>query len=727
MSNYFDFDPEMQDALQSDPELMRIAGMLRSAKSPEPPLDAEFRSRLRRQLMDQAWVSVEDKRPWWRGLAAPQRVAWAAAAAVVVIAASVVYYVSQPGGSNFTETLPKVSSSADGKPDVATVFSIPVKFSQPMDHQSTQNAVQITPATAVTYSWSGDQLLYVTPKSGNLAPNTQYQVTIGAGAKAQSGATTTQPQTVTFVTGVTANAGAPTPSPSPSPTTLLTNVHELSGDYPPSGTAYPVMWSADSSTVFFVGPNGALESVSIKDGTTKTIVPDGVSVPAMAPSGDRIAYVRGGHIEILDLASGVTHDVAIATTPTVLSWVHDRVYLAGSTGVYRLGGNGAVKLTDPPSPDATFVSIAPDGAHAIAQVGDGLVIVDTATGQSTNLCSGGCATKFQGWSPDGSRLIYDVNIADTKGAVVGSVPPGDASWSLAQQILIGSDTGIFEVLPQGGDPVKLSDGTFRQPVWAPDAATFAFVRGSQLWVASAPAPMVPPPAIDQALSVVRQFMQARLNGEQDHAANFLDANGKAAYTGTSLQLIPQGDPSLKRYFIVMSQVDPTTQAVHAVVRLVFAHGKVEQSSDDETLTLVRAQATDPYLIDGAAAGPQLQFGKGPQVISVKVTPTAVSVTFDSDLDATSVTNVVLQDSQGQPVAGQAGYDDRTVTFSNLQLAPGARYRLVVLPGIQDFNHQSPPSEYDLDFVGPASQDVTNPTPPPSSPTPAPAVTPSPSS
>src|SRR5947209_10377873 len=134
MSRQEPFDPELEDALERDPELMRIARMLSSAQSQDPPLDAAFRANLRRQLMDQAWDSVEDKRAWWRGLLAPQRLAWASAAAVVVIMASVVYYVSLPGGASITESFPHASSDLANKQDVAAIQAIPVKFDQPMDH-----------------------------------------------------------------------------------------------------------------------------------------------------------------------------------------------------------------------------------------------------------------------------------------------------------------------------------------------------------------------------------------------------------------------------------------------------------------------------------------------------------------------------------------------------------------------------------------------------------------
>lgn len=725
---YFEFDPELADALERDPELMRIAGMLSSAQHPEPPLDDAFKASLRRRLMDQAWDSVEDKRAWWRGWFAPQRLAWASAAAVLLVAASVVLFTSGQNTGGFTQKVVTIGSDLNDRAEVPVQQAIPLRFNVPMDHQSTEAAVQVTPATAVAFSWNGDQVLYVTPTSGNLAPNTQYQVRVGPGAKAQDGTQTTQPQTVTFVT-TSDTPPAPSPSPTPTPTNLnglLTNVHQLSTDYPPGGTVYPVVWSSDSSTVYFVAGGGALESISVADGTKKTLVAGGVSLPAISQTTNQLAYVRGGKLEILDLTAGTTTEVAVDAAPTALAWVHDRLYWGSGTGVSRLGDNGPVKVADLPTPDAAVVLIAPDGGHAVARVGDGLSIVDLGANKSASLCAASCAGALQGWSPDGSRLVIGGNIYDNSGKAVSSIPPGDLSWSKAQEILLGSDTALFEVRPDGSDYTKLADGTYHLPVWAPDAQTFVYVRGGALNVATAPANKPAPPAVQQALTVVKAFMDARVKGETQRAQSFLDANGQAAYAGTPSGpvLIPQGDPSLKRYYVVLSEVNPTDHSVRVGVRLVFAHNKVEQQGIDETLTLVRAQATDPYLIDNATSGPVLQFGKGPKVVAVKVTPTTVAVTFDSDLLSTSISSVTLQDGQGAVIQASANYDDRTVTFTGLQLTPGAAYRLMVLPGIADFHNNNAAAEYDLDFIGPAAPPVAGGTGTGPSPSPSPAVTPS---
>ncbi|TMF03632.1 MAG: hypothetical protein E6I42_07515 [Chloroflexi bacterium] len=134
------------------------------------------------------------------------------------------------------------------------------------------------------------------------------------------------------------------------------------------------------------------------------------------------------------------------------------------------------------------------------------------------------------------------------------------------------------------------------------------------------------------------------------------------------------------------------------------------------------------MIDGVSASAQRDLGKGPEVVSVKVTDTEVIVTFDSDLLPNSIGGVILQDSTGAAVQVTPDYKDRTLTFSGLQLQPGVHYRVIVQTSVQDVGNRHPAAEYDLEFVGPAADPTSGgSTPPPQpSPSPAPAASPVPS-
>jgi Bacterial Ig-like domain len=722
-------DPELDDVLQ-DVELIRLAGLLRSSRRAEPPLDEAFRSGLRRQLMKQAWEMGEGRTPWWR-LTAPRApvLAWAGAAAgVVLIAAVVVFATSQPPGKlDFT------SPMADAR-SVKLQQPILVRFNQAMNHPSTEAAVRIAPATYVAFSWSGNTLA-VQPTSGSLAPNTQYQVTIGPGAKTESGQNLSTPKQITFVTQpATAPPPSPRPTVRPTPVSQLPTEHRLAAV--PAGTFYTPQWSTDSVTLYFVGDRGALDAVNATSGDVTALVPDGVSHPAIAPAGDRLAYIRGGKIEILTLGAGTTAELAAPAQVTTLSWAKDQLLVGAKHGVYKADASGPSQLASIPQDGLGATSIAPDGAHAIYQLGHSLFVLDIATSKSSRFGTAGVAS-FIGWSPDGLGFLYtDTNgtvVADDQGQTVATILSGDASWSSQNEILVGNDTYLYAVRPDGFGLTKLASGTYRLPLWAPNNTSFAYVRGGAIWTATAAALPPEPSTMDQAASVVSAFMTARMQGQTQQAMTFLDDKGKQAYSSSGLPLLISGDASFSRYYVLTQEItgrQPDT--ARFVVRLVLTKGGLDVSDYEEILTLQRDQASHPFLIDQASAGATRDLGKGAEVVSVEVAAGSVKVVFDSDLVSDTVADgVVLLDGTGKRVNGTSTYANRTVVITGLELAPGATYKLVVLTTVQDVSGHNVPVEYDLVVVGPAAGSssasqggvVSPPTP---APTPTPSPTPSPS-
>lgn len=700
-------DPELDDVLQ-DEELQRFAAVLGSAQVPEPPLDDAFRTGLRRQLMTEAWSMAEGRgEGLLRRAFAPPGMAWAGAAAGLLLIAAVVLYATTQSPSGLTRV--EVVSPMDGSKTVALQQPILVSFNQPMDHATTEAAVQITPATNVAFSWrSQDKTLEVQPASGNLAPNTQYQVTIGPGAKTASGQPLAAPQTITFVTQPPA---PPTPAPSPRPTPTPGNALNEKQLVALNGPGMvPVQWSGDSSTVYFIDANGALKVVPAKGGDATVVVPDGVSMMAMAPAGDRLAYIRAGKIEILTFASGKTSELAVTPAPLLLGWAKDKLVWSASDGVYTQGANAPTQLASlPTAGSVTVLSIAPDGAHVAYQQDQKLLVLEVSTAKSVTLGQG--AARLLGWSPGGTYLMYSTSdsivVADMQGASISTLASsGDPSWSSQDAVLLGSDTDLYEVRPDGSSATKLANGTYHSPFWAPNATAFVFFRGSTLYVATAP-PLPPlPTALDQATPVVTKFMDARLKGQSgaDLAGTFFDDNGKAAYKGAGMSLTISGDPQFTRYYILTQEtVSTQPDTTRFVVRLVLSHGKIDVSDFEETLTLVRDSTTKQFLIDQATAGPRRDLGKGAEVVSVGVTADTVKITFDSDLNPGTVQDgVYITDSKGEKVdAGNVSYADRVVTLSGLELKPGGKYKLVVLTSVRDVQGHNVASEYDLDLVGPA--------------------------
>src|ERR1700682_3528571 len=143
------YDPALDEVLQ-DEELRRLAWLLSSTRRLEPPVDDAFRSGLRRQLMQQAWEMGEGRPSWLKRAFAPPGLAWiGATAGLLLIASVVIFMLTQPAGVSSLV----VSSSMDGSHGVALQQPILVSFNQPMDHPSTEAAVQIAPATNVTFAW----------------------------------------------------------------------------------------------------------------------------------------------------------------------------------------------------------------------------------------------------------------------------------------------------------------------------------------------------------------------------------------------------------------------------------------------------------------------------------------------------------------------------------------------------------------------------------------------
>ena len=719
-------DPELDDVLQDD-ELLHLGELLSSAVRPEPPLDDAFKSGLRRQLMQQAWAMGEGRPSLWKRVFAPPGMAWiGATAGLLLIASVVVFMATQPQTSSDVSYI----SPFEGATGIALQQPILVKFNQPMNHQTTEAAVQIAPATNVTYSWSVNTLA-VQPSSGNLAPNTQYQVTIGPGATTATGQHLASAPAITFVTqppAPPAPSPSPTPRPPATPTSLLTGERQLAPLG--GGLTSPLQWSADSSTVYFVNAKGALEVVPAKGGDVTIVAADGVSAPVISPAGDRLAYIRGGKIEILTFAAGTTAEVVVTPAPTMVGWAKDKVVWAAVDGVYAPGESKPALLAPlPTTGDVSVLSIAPDGLHAIYHQDQKLFLLDFATAKSTQL--GQATASFYGWSPNGTQLLYSgadrTVISDLQGNSVGTVPAGEASWSSQDAILLGSDTDLYQVRPDGTSGTKLSNGTYHLPVWAPNGTAFAFFRGGALWTASAPALPPQPSAMDLAIAVFNSFMQARLKGQSDEASIYLDANGKQAYAG-GLNLVIAGDPHFTRFYILTQEITSTQpDTVRFVVRIVLTQGKLDVADFEETLTIVRDSTTRQFLIDQATAGPRRDLGKGAVVVGVVIAGGSIQVTFDSDLDPGTVADsVLLLDAKGKRVESTTTYTNRTVTISGLELKPGAQYKLVVLPALRDVLGHNVASEYDLLLVGPAAKNhtgvVVN---APVAPSPSPSPSPSP--
>src|SRR5439155_117026 len=163
-----------------------------------------------------------------------------------------------------------------------------------------------------------------------------------------------------------------------------------------------------------------------------------------------------------------------------------------------------------------------------------------------------------GWSPGGAFPLFTTAdaliVADPQGVSQATLPPGDATWSTQDAILVGTDTALYQVRSDGTGGNQISNGTYHSPIWAPNATSFTFLRANALWVAAAPALPPEPTALDEGGRVVASFMDARLEGQSSEATRLLDDNGKKAYGDDALHLLPTGDPRFSRYYVLTQEL-----------------------------------------------------------------------------------------------------------------------------------------------------------------------------
>ncbi|MDQ6919546.1 MAG: Ig-like domain-containing protein, partial [Candidatus Dormibacteraeota bacterium] len=574
-------DSDLEDLFDREPALEHYANLLRSARL-KAPLDPNFRPALRRRLMEAAYERYEARRRpsiFSRLFSGPGMAMGLAAAAAILLVA-----VFIANGGNWFGAGPVQVTTVGGQ--VAVNQPITVSFNQPMDHQSVEKAIQIEPATQVTYTWRGNSLA-IAPTSGELAPNTQYRVTVAPEAKTAPGVKIGQAQMVAVNTApLPAPSATPSPSPSPPAPPQITAEHSL-----PGTGGKTVGWTPDGKVIIFIDGED-LKSINADGTGVKTIV-TGVKLASLAPSGTSLVYVTTGSAHkvvgaSLDGSGGQTLD---SRDVSAIGWQNGKLMVVSGTDVGPAGVAPAARLPNPA--DCKF---SPDGTKVICartsqETGTGPVVVtsfvlEIATQKVTAWPTGG-----QGfaWSPDSSRVAYwrggttYIGSPDgSPGTAIGpSTVPVSLSWSPDGKLLLlaGSD-GASIVKADGSGLHQLSQSSFHDPVWSPGGGKFAYGRGTSLWLDDL---AVSGGAIDLGAAgrIIDQYELARIRNDLATASQFL-APGATPTSPSPLAT----DLHLARYFVISSQA--SAGDVRCTVRLIFSRGNQETRYQDEQLVLVPA-------------------------------------------------------------------------------------------------------------------------------------------
>jgi Bacterial Ig-like domain len=690
-------DAELDSLFEEDPDLRDVANLLRSVPHERPEPDPVFRANLRRRLIEEAWKMREPSLPWWRRLAAPPRLAWSGAlVGILLIALAVTMLSTQHGGSQVIV----VHSNLEGSKSVAVVSPIELQFSQPMDKQATNEAIKVQPSTRVSYEWPSTKVVDIVPAQGALAPATKYDVTVGASARTTTGQTMGSPRTFTFVTGPPPATPPPSVAPTPPPNNVGNPVLSTPRRLGPIGNA-PAVWSADGSKIYVIDPSGQLIEYQAASGNPTTIAAGGVTLAAVGPGG--VAYAQGGKI----VYGG--QSVTVAGSPLAIGFHGGKLMYVSGSSVTSADHSLQIQLDEQPSAAA----FSPDGSR-LAYIGSGgLHLVDLNSGKDQAPLSG--VSALGAFSSDGAHYAYptDASVGLTDGGTsqtghVSGAGVTGLSWSKDDQLLLAEPNGLFMEPAGGGTQAPLAGLVVSQPQWSPAAGrTLSYARSGWIYVAQ----VISSGQAQQSSSqqdVANSFMTARQKGEQATASSLLDDSGQAAFS--SQTLVYRGGQTLSRWQVLLDQPG------HMVVRLVIdqASGSAE-TAVDEDLTFAR-DAQGRILIHGASDGSPRVLGKGPEVVGVQVSGSQVTVTFDSDIDAKTISAVSVQERGSASTSYDAGKRAVTLTFSRPLGA--TTYHLLISGALRDYQGRSV-TPFSLAFNGPSTGDspgtTTDPSPTPARP------------
>lgn len=200
--------------------------------------------------------------------------------------------------------------------------------------------------------------------------------------------------------------------------------------------------------------NGQLAAVV--DGRLVALNPDGsglrtlpvtetaITELAFSPDGNRLAFVHGGRISLLDLATGRLTGLTSGPTDANPAWAPDGSRLAFRRGIFprTVAASGGVEPVEHPlgllHPLTTNIGWAPDLTRAA-------VVIDGTLALASAEVLGAPA-----WAPDDTRIAF------------------------------ANSRGLFTVAAAGGTPELVTAAPAVAPRWSPDSTTLVYGAGAHL-------------------------------------------------------------------------------------------------------------------------------------------------------------------------------------------------------------------------------------------------------
>lgn len=735
-------DPELEELFRDDPELLETAQLVHAAR-PQAEPDPRFRNRLRGQLLAEA-ARGRGVRRWWR--LGPAHVAWGGAAVgAVLIGATVLTFLSSHPNDHTITAISDLTAQHSVNPNNV----IQVRFNQPMDQAAVESGVHIQPATEVSFSWKGNNLV-ITPVH-HLSGNTPYTVTIAQTAiRAASGVTAATPISIRFAT-------APTPPPAPSaPPTLTPTVVGQAGTGG-DGLGGSLLFAPDGSVVATDGvlpPGPATPSPSASPSPTPspTATPEGTvdnsdagqlvdlpatgtpaplgplaSAAAFSPNGTYLAAAvddgNGGSRIVVSLTDGSQRSRLIdSPTPvTALTWSsNDRIVFTDGTSIQAVDlSKQATTLYTVAAGGGTITTLDPGGAYAYVSPASG-----SGGGSLLNIGSGTAAV-LQGstgdvaFSGDGSTMVWvdgstsptrlwmqqvsqnapaSVSVLDPS-ATIGDLTlnqDGDEAAYLMSNATSGSTQLVVAQLPTG-TPLAVEPSASNVTGLALSAGgdQIAFIASNgngvaasfeQATVPGSTATHAGPQIPPAANATLHAFVDAQVRDDLTTLATLSGPNADAADN------TPQ---NLSRAYVISTylQADGSVSAsIELIVDPSAAHDNAEVAS--ETLTLSTGVMGHGFVVSRLTATPLRDEASGPHIVQVNSGTqggvTTLQVSFDSDLNPASVAGaVVVLSADGTQLSSTTVYDadSRTATVT-ISSAPAGLLTLEISTALDDVDGQA---------------------------------------
>jgi hypothetical protein len=736
------FDPELEDLFHGEPELLETAQKVRAARPRVEP-DPRFQNRLRAQLVAEAsrGAGARGVRRWWR--LGPAHFAWGGAfVGAALITATVLTFVS----NHAVETVTGFSQLT-AQHQVSPNQVITVAFNQPMNEQAVEAGVHIQPAVKVSYSWQNNSLV-ISPVY-HLAANTPYVVTIAQTAiRSVSGASATAPINITFGTAPTPT---PAPVVPPSLNSVVLGANGATGSllFAPDGSVVSTAGLLPASMTTSPSPSPSLATATPSANATPT--PEGVitqapdipgalvdypatgtpaqlgaqaSAAAFSPNGRYLATAvddgNGGSKILASQSNGQqsSHLVDSPTPVIALTWVsNDTIVYTDGTGIFSVDLSRAREtLYTLPAASGSITGLVPGGTYAYVVPAGGTsgTLLDWSTGAVQTLQGATTDVAFSGdgrtvsWIdgastpsrllteavgseaaptvltlPDPTATPSDVTL-DQNGQEVAYLSTSTAGVAELVVAQVPSGTTLGIATPTGVSQLTLSPGG-DQVAFVSTAAAGASIEEASVPGASAQQTGLQIPM--DANATLQQFVEAQVG--QD---GLPDLDTLAALSTSDAGAASNTPQNLSRAYIINTYVQPDGSVVASIELIVdpnAAHTAARVAS--ETIILTQ-QAAGGYLVSSATTTQLRDESAGPHVVQVNSTTTGnvttLQVSFDSDLDGTTVAGAisVVSTQSGSTVPSSAVYDadTRTATIT-IADAPSGPLTLDIATSLSDFD------------------------------------------